>query len=94
MNWVSRFAGRTPYSELADLTISMLEGTHGHQRKELDKLLKPFKNGEDLEKACRTLIDGRPELARLMMPQNGADYPSCIIFILILNIIIIIASKE
>ena len=63
-------------------------------RKELDKLLKSFKNGEDLEKACRTLIDGRPELARLMMPQNGADYPSCIIFILILIIIIIIASKE
>jgi len=35
LRWVSRFATRAKYSELAKLTISMLEGTHGNQRKEV-----------------------------------------------------------
>ncbi|HEY1186534.1 MAG TPA: glycosyltransferase family 1 protein, partial [Gemmata sp.] len=30
LKWVSRFAVRTRYSELGDITISMLQGTHGH----------------------------------------------------------------
>jgi glycosyltransferase involved in cell wall biosynthesis len=38
LRWVSRFAVRVKADELSDLTISMLEGEHGRQRKELTKL--------------------------------------------------------
>lgn len=38
LRWVSRFAVRTKYSELGQLTVSMLQGTHGKQRKEVAKL--------------------------------------------------------
>lgn len=39
LNWVSRFAVRAKYSEQGNLTISMLEGTHGNQKKEAEKLV-------------------------------------------------------
>lgn len=39
LRWVSRFATRTEASELGALTISMLKGEHGHQRKEIEKLV-------------------------------------------------------
>ena len=39
LKWVSRFAVRTKYSELGDITISMLQGTHGKQAKEVEKLV-------------------------------------------------------
>ena len=39
LKWVSRFAVRTKYSELGDITISMLKGTHGNQAKEVEKLV-------------------------------------------------------
>jgi glycosyltransferase involved in cell wall biosynthesis len=39
LRWVSRFAVRTEAEELGDLTISMLKGEHGHQRKEITKLV-------------------------------------------------------
>lgn len=38
LKWLGRFAGSTPYDELAGLTLSMLRGTHGHQRKEVERL--------------------------------------------------------
>ncbi|MSQ93948.1 MAG: glycosyltransferase [Gemmataceae bacterium] len=38
LRWVSRFAAGTQASQLGDLTISMLQGELGHQRKEIDKL--------------------------------------------------------
>jgi len=38
LRWVSRFAVRTKYSELGQLTVSMLQGTTGKQRKEVAKL--------------------------------------------------------
>lgn len=38
LKWASRFASRTDYSKLGGLTISMLEGTHGHQAKEVRRL--------------------------------------------------------
>jgi glycosyltransferase involved in cell wall biosynthesis len=38
LRWVSRFAVKTQYSELGELTLSMLQGTHGKQRKEVAKL--------------------------------------------------------
>src|SRR5262245_28629581 len=38
LRWVSRFAARTSYSQLGQLTVSMLQGTHGKQRKEVAAL--------------------------------------------------------
>jgi glycosyltransferase involved in cell wall biosynthesis len=40
LRWVSRFAVRTQAEELGDLTISMLKGEHGYQRKEVAKLAR------------------------------------------------------
>src|SRR5690606_15414336 len=39
LKWVSRFAAKTEARELADLTISMLKGEHGYQKKEIKKLV-------------------------------------------------------
>jgi glycosyltransferase involved in cell wall biosynthesis len=39
LRWVSRFAQSGNYAEFGDLTVSMLQGSHGHQRKELSKLI-------------------------------------------------------
>src|SRR5579885_3428160 len=38
LRWVSRFAVRTRAEDLGDLTVSMLQGEHGRQRKEVEKL--------------------------------------------------------
>ncbi len=38
LRWVSRFAVKTRAEELGALTVSMLRGEHGYQRKEIDKL--------------------------------------------------------
>ena len=43
LNWVSPLAQRTKYETLGGLTISMLQGSHGKQRKELDKLISYLK---------------------------------------------------
>lgn len=40
LRWVSRFAVKTQAERLGDLTISMLRGEHGHQRKEVIKLAR------------------------------------------------------
>lgn len=40
LRWVSRFAVRTPYSTLGNLTVSMLRGSDGKQRKEVAKLAR------------------------------------------------------
>src|SRR2546421_11467882 len=40
LRWVSRFAVKTQAERLGDLTISMLKGEHGYQRKELAKLAR------------------------------------------------------
>src|SRR5213080_1297664 len=39
LRWVSRFAVRTEAEQLGDLTISVLQGEHGRQRKEVNKLV-------------------------------------------------------
>src|SRR5690349_4235992 len=43
LNWVSRFAVNTKYEDLGGLTVSMLQGEHGHQRKEVAKLVRWLK---------------------------------------------------
>src|SRR5687768_360409 len=40
LRWVSRFAVRTRYSELGEMTVSMLRGADGKQRKEVAKLTR------------------------------------------------------
>jgi glycosyltransferase involved in cell wall biosynthesis len=40
LRWVSRFAAKTEASELGELTISILKGEHGYQRKEIAKLVR------------------------------------------------------
>lgn len=40
LRWVSRFAGRMKYSELGGMTVSMLRGADGKQRKEVAKLAR------------------------------------------------------
>jgi glycosyltransferase involved in cell wall biosynthesis len=44
LGWVSRFAVNTKYEDLGDLTVSMLQGEQGHQRKEVRKLVRWLKN--------------------------------------------------
>jgi glycosyltransferase involved in cell wall biosynthesis len=39
LRWVSRFAVKTQAQQLGELTVSMLQGEHGHQKKEIDKLV-------------------------------------------------------
>src|SRR5271170_5100452 len=39
LNWASRFAVKTQPQMLGELTISMLKGEHGFQKKEIDKLV-------------------------------------------------------
>lgn len=39
LRWVARFAVKTEAHDLGDLTVSILEGEHGHQSKEVDKLV-------------------------------------------------------
>src|SRR5262249_27862573 len=39
LRWVSRFAVKTQAQDLGDLTISVLQGEHGRQRKEIAKLV-------------------------------------------------------
>lgn len=39
LRWLSRFAGKTQAADLVDLTLSMLRGEHGHQKKEFEKLV-------------------------------------------------------
>jgi glycosyltransferase involved in cell wall biosynthesis len=43
LRWVSRFAVNTKYEDLGDLTVSMLQGEHGHQAKEVRKLVRWLK---------------------------------------------------
>jgi glycosyltransferase involved in cell wall biosynthesis len=40
LRWISRFAVKTQAEDLGDLTISVLKGEHGYQRKEIDKLVQ------------------------------------------------------
>lgn len=39
LRWAGRLAGKTEAADLGDLTLSLLEGEHGHQRKEVERLV-------------------------------------------------------
>jgi glycosyltransferase involved in cell wall biosynthesis len=40
LRWLSRFSASTSARDLGELTVSVLEGEHGHQAKELEKLVQ------------------------------------------------------
>jgi glycosyltransferase involved in cell wall biosynthesis len=40
LKWAGKFVGRTDYSKMGGLTISMLQGDHGKQKKEVAKLVE------------------------------------------------------
>src|SRR6202040_1429280 len=44
LRWVSRFAVNTQAEQLGELTLSILKGEHGFQRKEIGKLVRFLKN--------------------------------------------------
>ncbi len=44
LGFVSRWAAKTDAEELGELTVSMLKGAHGHQRKEIGKLVSWLAN--------------------------------------------------
>jgi glycosyltransferase involved in cell wall biosynthesis len=66
LKWVSRFAVNTKYSELGDLTISMLQGAHGKQSKEVEKLVAFLKEEKpDAVILTNALLSGVvPEIQR------------------------------
>ncbi len=67
LRWVSRFAVKTQPTQLGELTISMLRGTEGHQRREVDKLVTWLAEEVRPEIVCLTnaLLSGMvPELKR------------------------------
>src|SRR4051794_34563308 len=53
LRWVSRFAVSTRAEDLGELTVSMLQGDHGKQRKEIDKLV------------CWLVEEAKPEVINL-----------------------------
>jgi glycosyltransferase involved in cell wall biosynthesis len=53
LRWVSRWAAKTRAEELGELTLSMLQGEHGRQRKEVAKLV------------CWLAQEFRPEIVNL-----------------------------
>src|SRR5262245_22539875 len=60
LRWVSRFAAKTDAGELGELTISMLKGEHGNQRKEIAKLVH-WLSGEtrpDVTNLTNVLLSG------------------------------------
>src|SRR6516162_7880363 len=60
LTWVSRFAVNADYADLGELTISMLEGEHGRQRKEVQKVVRWLKRdvGPQLVNLTNVLLSG------------------------------------
>jgi glycosyltransferase involved in cell wall biosynthesis len=54
LRWVSRFAVKTKAEDLGDLTVSMLQGEHGHQKKEVTKLVSWLASAVQPEIVCLT----------------------------------------
>jgi len=63
LRWVSRFAVKTEPQDLGEMTVSVLEGGHGMQRKELGKLISWLK-------------ESRPQLVHLTNSMLAAIAPA------------------
>ncbi|HXG09703.1 MAG TPA: glycosyltransferase family 4 protein [Gemmataceae bacterium] len=76
LRWVSRFAVQIEASKLGELTVSVLQGEHGHQRKEVAKLVHWLATEVRPEIVCLTnvLLSGMvPEMKhRLGVPVLAA----------------------
>src|SRR5438132_952797 len=72
LRWVSRFAVKTQAQDLGELTVSMLRGEHGKQRKEIDKLVRWLRDEikPSLVHLTNALLSGMVEelKARLQVP--------------------------
>ncbi|QJW92926.1 glycosyltransferase family 4 protein [Frigoriglobus tundricola] len=68
LKWVSRFAARAKYSEQGGLTISMLEGSHGKQAKEVASLVEFLRDEKpDVVLFTNALLSGViPEVKRAL----------------------------
>lgn len=67
LKWVSRFAAKTPYHELGELTLSMLAGRDGKQRREVRRLADWLKSDAkpDIILFSNILLSGAiPEIKR------------------------------
>lgn len=52
LRWMGRYAGKTRPSDVADLTISMLQGEAGRQARDLDELIAWLKQQGGLDVVC------------------------------------------
>jgi glycosyltransferase involved in cell wall biosynthesis len=70
LRWVSRWGVKTRAEELGDLAVSMLQGEHGRQRKEVDKLVRWLAEEvrPDLVNLTATLLSGMVHEFRRRMP--------------------------
>jgi glycosyltransferase involved in cell wall biosynthesis len=75
LRWVSRFAMKTQAEDLGDLTLSILKGEDGNQRKEIDKLVEWLAREvkPDLVNLTNVLLSGMvPRIKRrLKVPVLG-----------------------
>lgn len=75
LRWVSRYAVKTRAEELGDLAISVLEGAHGRQKKEFDRLVNWLASEvkPDLVELSNVLLAGmaHPLRERLGVPVLG-----------------------
>ncbi|MHB1458244.1 MAG: glycosyltransferase family 4 protein [Armatimonadota bacterium] len=65
LNWVSKFAIKTRAEDLGPMTVSVLEGKDGKQKKELDRLIQYLKENpaQDVINITNSLLSGiAPEL--------------------------------
>lgn len=71
LKWIGRFAGSTPYDELAGLTLSMLRGSHGHQVKEVRRLAAwlAAEVRPDVVHLTNALLSGLVPEIRAKLPQ-------------------------
>ncbi len=72
LRWVSRFAVRTQAEQLGELSLSMLRGDHGFQRKEIAKLCRFLENDVQPEiiTVTNVLLSG-------MVPAHSASDCKC-----------------
>src|SRR4051794_6532209 len=85
LRWVSRFAVSTRAEDLGALTVSMLEGDHGRQRKEIDKLVSWLVSDvkPDVLNLTNAILSGiaprlkqaLPDVPLLCWLQGDAIYP-------------------
>ncbi len=70
LNWVSRFSASTSAADLGALTLSIMKGEEGHQRKELDKLVSWLKDDfkPDLVHITNVMFSG---FARTLKQELG-----------------------